>query len=415
MKLKLTTIMNFLCVYMVISLFLENIKLFDILGAPFKPTHILFMTAIVIVFIKNRRIVKRRRLAAGIFYMFLPLWPLYRIADVTEWLKSYVVWIIITVYFVIAFPEFYDAFQNDRKKYIKMFIYLMMVVQTLAVIQFILMNFAGVMFLKDPFGVFQFAPSFTSIRSGLYRAYSVYHEPSFLGLMNGIGHACVLYTQKECLLSGRAKKTFYVLSTLAMLVSLSAIAMYMYFITVLLYLLMTYWKKTSFYGIIALGIIVVYLWNFTEILAPAKRIFIEYDTVNTSGYERMNAPMQYAMRTLQYYPLLGRGIGQAGDIDNVGKIQTAMSPRANNSIFEVVVNFGFTSIFLFAMLIRQLIQRIKADRGYLLIALSLVGVLLSTGAYLSLDFLVILNFCLLLFREGREKMTEEKGPEILKG
>lgn len=40
---------------MVGSLFLENIKLFDIVGAQFKPTHVIFIFAIVFVLIYKKK------------------------------------------------------------------------------------------------------------------------------------------------------------------------------------------------------------------------------------------------------------------------------------------------------------------------------------------------------------------------
>lgn len=399
MKVKITSILHILCMCMVGSLFLENIKLFDIVGAQFKPTHVIFIFSIVFALIYKKKIVLRRNILPMLFFLLLPVFPLYRINDIMEWIKSYFVWTIIVLYFGIAFPTFYKIFQKKRCEYIKYFIYGMIIVQILAIAQFIIMNFTGTMFLENVFGKYQFSESFTSIKGKYYRAYSIYHEPSFLGLMNSTGLACVFYTKREKILSPNVRELFYLLCTITMFVSISAVAMYCYIIIVAAYLLMTYRNKYSFYGLLILTCVAIYLSTSTDLLQPLTRISVEYNKVDSSGYERLNTPMQYAKLTLDHYPVLGRGIGQAGNVDAVGTISTAITKTANNSILEVIVNFGLSSVSLCGLFVQQSIRRIKQDRLFALIILNLICVLFSTGAYLSLDFLAILNFSFFLFKK----------------
>lgn len=382
---------------MVFSVALENIKLFDAMGAAFKPTHVIFILAIVHALVKSGGRIPRGHFLILLLYLALPVLPLYRIADTTEWFKSYVIWCIGLVYLLVAFRLYDQAFQKGRPFFIRLFVYTVLVVQLLGIVQFVLMNFANVMFLADAFGNFQFSSSFVSMKSGFYRAFSVFHEPSVLGWVNSTQFAVLLYTQREGLFPKGRIAVLYALCVATAFISVSATAIIMIIAVYLSYVLIRFWSNALVLLGVAAGVFAfVLLWNFTDLLAPLARISAEYGVVGTSGYERMNAPAQYALRTLQYYPFLGRGIGVSGNVDAVGVIGDSLYETANNSFFEVVMNFGLSSVFLFVPLITLGIKTIRRNPLYLVLYVNLLGVLYATGAYLSLDFLVVLNITLFL-------------------
>lgn len=387
---------HIIMILMTIAIYLENIMVARVMGAPLKPTHFIFIAATVFALVKRNFKIERRQFRWLFLLLLLPGFPLYRIHNVVEWMKSYVIWIIILCYMEIGFPFWYEKFQTSRKQYIKIFLYVMMGVQLLAIIQSVLMNLTGIMFLANAFGPFQFIESYVSARNGLYRAFSIFHEPSVLGWVNTTGLAVALYTKREKILKRNVFNIFIGLCFLTMIVSFSASGMYFFFIILLFYLMMTYKKKKSFAILFALCCLIPVLWNCTDILSPMKRVFMEYNTVNSSGYERLNAPLQYAKKTLHYYPLFGRGIGQEGMIDAVGVIATADASVANNSLYQVIMNFGTVAVFVIYYYFKYFVKNIRQDLLYFLCLINIIGVFVGTGAYISLDYLVVSNVLLLI-------------------
>ena len=390
---------------LVILVYLENMQLVPILGTSLKPHHLVFIYAVLFVML-YKKYVSRVRTAIAIVALVLPMLPLYRISDQMEWVKSYVIWGIATIYFAWAFPWINEKFQENRTYYIKLFIYLALLIQTVSVIQFAIMNTTGNIFLRNLFGPLQYIKPYVSTKNGIYRAFSVFHEPSVLGWVNSSALAVVLYTGKENLFSKKILVFFHILCAATMICSLSAVGMIGYLAVWSVYALNNAKNKKSFFGIVIGIVVLIYLWNFTLILDPLRRITSEVDTVNTSGYERLNAPRQFALKTLRYYPFLGRGIGQSGDVDLVGTISTAISQEANNSLYQMIMNLGLSSIILVVIFVHSMLERIKYDRDYWLIAINVLVIFLSTGAYLSLDFAAVLNVLLLVYK-GREVSDEE--------
>lgn len=398
---------------MVVSIALENIKLFSVLGTAFKPTHVIFIAAILRVLLRGKIHMPPRKLFVLLFFIVLPMLPLYRISETQEWFKSYVIWLIGVFYLVLGQRYYMLAFRKHRKKLIRLLIHVILVTQVLAVVQFILTNFFHYEFLRNPFGIFQYYPSFISRKSGFSRAYSVFHEASVLGWVNSTQFALLLFTKKEGIIGKRERIVCYGLCVAAMLVSVSATAMFLVVGIYLLYLILNAKKKITVIQIFAGIVAFIAIWNFTDILAPLKRLTEEYDLVHSSGYERFNTPMQYAIRTLEYYPLFGRGIGIEGNVDKVGWIKDALAATANNSVFQVVMNFGLSSVFLFIALFSFVWRTWRRNKNYLLMLANLLGVLISTGAYLSMDFLVVLNITVLVFQPAR--LTEPSGTDAETG
>ena len=144
-----------LVLLMTLAIYWENVMVIKVAGAPFKPTHIIFIAAIIMALRRMKCRINKTNFYEILFFLILPILPLYRIHDVGEWFKSYVVWIIIVLYIGSAFNFWNAIFQKNRQQYIKIFVYTLVIVQILAIIQSILMNLAGIMFLAKLFGPFQ--------------------------------------------------------------------------------------------------------------------------------------------------------------------------------------------------------------------------------------------------------------------
>jgi hypothetical protein len=380
-------------------------KLFNVLQTSFKPHHVVFILCILLTAFHKKKIYINRFIVALIF-LIIPVLPLYRISDALEWVKSYVIWVIAVVYFAYAFPEIKNLFQKNRRTYIKIYVNLMILVQIISIVQFLTMNYLGFVFLNNFFGSLQYISPYMSSKSGIYRAFAIFHEPSVLGWVNSSALAVVLYSLKENIFSQKYLIVFHILCLLTMLCSLSAVGMISYFAIWFVYLMLNV-KNRKILAMIAISFfLLIYLWNFTTILNPIRRITLEVNEINTSGYERLNAPRQFAIKTLKYYPILGRGIGQSGSNDLVGTISTALSQEANNSFYQMIMNFGLSSIALIILFVKTMLKRIKSDINYLIIVFNVLIIFVSTGAYLSMDFVAILNIMLLVFK-GKENKNED--------
>ncbi len=400
---------------MVASIYLENFQLCSILGAPLMLSHLVFAGAVPISLRSSRGKVSRKSLPWILFFLALPALPLYRIGDLREWVKSYAVWALSVLYLGLAFRIIRKGISDlERRKMIRLFFFLASGTELLAICQFLLMNTAGVLFLAHVFGPFQRIPAFVSQKGGLYRAFSIFHEPSVLGWMVSNELSVLFYVEEERILSPGIWRLCLFLSIFAMLVSISASGMFqMLALLTLFFILRGKKRKILLQGLIVPTILLL-LWCFTPVLQPLMRARSEAGREGTSGYERLTLSKLYAEKTLERYPLFGRGIGQSGEVDQVGVISTGISERANNAFYELIVNFGLSALFPACVFVLEAVRSIRRDTMSLLLYVSLSGILLSTGAYLSMDFLSVLNFTMLLIRpsgqrKGRREESVEEG------
>lgn len=366
---------------LIISIFFENVKIVSVMGTAFKPTHIVFLMAILAGI--YQRYVPKRDMAAGVLFLLLPCLPLYRINDKMEWFKSYVIYAMLLFFLIFAFRRFVVEFKKNYKHYIKILVYVIAFTQVLGVIQFICMNFLNFFFLRDVFGTFEYQRNIFNMANGFYRSYSVYHEPSFFGLVT-ITSVTVLFTLGKQVFSPRQYNILIGLCILAVFVSLSASCLIIFLILLIMHQFVENRDvRVKIISIMALGIVLFVLALSTNLLSPVMRLFTEVNRVNSSGYERITTQWMYVVKTLQNYPLLGRGLGQEGNVDAVGTI--GMYSSINNSLAGVVVNFGLGSIFIYGTLIINGIKRVMYKKKWILICMAVFGIYASTGAYVSVD------------------------------
>lgn len=382
-----TKFQRIVIILLIISLVTENIRIISILGGDIKLPHIACILGIVIV-LSKKIIIKFNYFVMFILFSMLPILPLYRISDKLEWIKTYVNYVLILLFLIFALPPLIKKFNDNYKRFYTLIIYIIVSIQLLAIVQFILMNYFDYFFLKDVFGIFQFHKSSFGMQNGYYRAYSVFHEPSVLGWVCTSSVAFLLFNG-ELTFSNKKIWGFQILNIITILLTVSASALCILMSIIVINLLIKKISSIKFW-IIGLGLTLslVLLNIFTNVLEPLSRISNELFTENTSGYERINVPLQYMAQTLKYYPFLGRGIGQEGWGDKVGVIGNYSA--INNSIIGVVVNFGLSSILIYLTAFNLLYEKIKTNRKWWILSINLFGIYLSTGAYISLDIFVYL-------------------------
>lgn len=405
-------------VLIIISLALENFKLFTVMEAAFKPIQIIALLAAIYCAMFNAITVKK--IMYTIFFLAVPLCPLYRISDKQEFLKTYVIYAIIVLFVIYALPSLKNEFKERAQGYLKLFNFVIAVLAVLGIVQFILMNFFGVMFLEGIFGAFQFHFSATTMQSGFYRAYSLFHEPSYFGWVLDIALVVNLVTLGKK--PSVEKILFIVLIIVTTLLTISSSALWIMAIILVAYLLSI--RKINLnmvlgaLAVLGVLVIIVAFVDFSFITSSMTRLFRELNTENTSGYERITAPMEYVKATMENYPLFGRGMGQEGDVDKVGTI--GLYTAVNNSVFGSLVIFGLSAIVYYIWLAKQFFGSEFSKKTRLkriLLFVSIFGMYFASGAFLSFDtfiFTTIIIFVLSITeinddkKMNQENILEEK-------
>lgn len=377
-------------IILIVSVLFENMKIVSVLGSSFKITHIVLIIAILAGL--RQRIVRQRDFLIGVFLLILPCLPLYRINDKTEWFKSYVIYAMLILFLVFAYRRTILEFKKYYKGYVRLLLSIIAITQILGIIQFICMNYFNYFFLLDVFGSLAFQKNIFNMYNGFYRAFSIYHEPSFFGLVTLTG-VTVLFLVGKKVCSLHVYRALLILSILAVLVSLSASCLVIFLVLIIFKQFIE--KKPSKTKIVSISVLfcaLTYLALYTSLLSPVMRLFTETNRVNSSGYERTTTQWMYVKKTMWNYPILGRGIGQQGNVDAVGII--GLYPAINNSLAGIVVNFGLSSLCIILPLVIGAIKKIKIDKIWILIVITIVGIYASTGAYISVDtFNMVILLC----------------------
>ena len=93
---KKNTFMDFVIRAIIVSILFENMQIISIMGAGFKLLHLILILCILRQLIT--RPLKLKALTLGIIFLLIPVLPLYRINDIVEWFKSYVIYVILVLF-----------------------------------------------------------------------------------------------------------------------------------------------------------------------------------------------------------------------------------------------------------------------------------------------------------------------------
>lgn len=390
---------NFIIVSLILSILLLNFKLVTVVGAALKPIHILLIITTVYSVFFTRMAVKD--LLIGFSFLVLPIFPLYRIGNVGEWFKSYVIYFIACCFMMTSLRSFLKVFKQNRDRYIKLFLYTIAFAQILGIIQFICMNFLGIFFLRDFWGAFQFHRNQFGTSGGFYRAYSVFLEPSFFAWVNNSALAILLYSS-ERLLSKKVSFVLAILSVFSIICTFSASGLV---ITMILFIAYGLFRSNNPAKLLAalfvLGLIFLTIGTFTDLFTPLKRIFVEIQTEGTSGYERLVTPLLYLKAVWTHYPFFGRGLGQDGILDAVGVI--GRYEGVQNSLFGIFVWMGLSALSIMIPACIYSVRCVKRDRKWMLLLINILGIYVSTGAWCSVDTFL---FLILLVAMGQGGLSE---------
>ena len=397
-------------VLIIISLALENFKLFTVMDAAFKPIQIVAFFAVI--YFALFRGISAKKIVGAILFLVIPLLPLYRIDDQREFIKSYAIYAIIVLFVVFALPHLKEEFKKSSQSYIGVFNVVIMVVSVLGIAQFITMNLFGFDFLDGIFGSFLAVAQATHAQgSNFYRAISLFSEPSYFGWVLGVALAINLVLLKKEKTPKRIVTIVVIL--IAILTTMSSSAFWITAMIFFVYLVSI--KKINvntvfiaIAGVLAI-ILAIALFDFSFLVNSMSRLFKEIGVETSSGYFRLIYPIDYVKVVLTEFPLFGRGLGQTGDADIIGKI--VGNHGVHNSLFGVVGIFGFTSVFYIVWLVKQFFgskfdKFTRADR--ILLFASTIGMYASTGAAVSFDTFIFTTIIMLILSACEPKKEEEK-------
>ncbi|MBQ4107958.1 MAG: hypothetical protein IJC80_01010 [Clostridia bacterium] len=394
----------------IVSMAFENFKLFTVLGAQFKPIQAVATLAVVYYFFIKP--ITFKKVAWALIFLLFPLAPLYRISDKMEFFKTYFIYTIIVFFVLFALPYLKDGFKKEASDYYGLFNNIIIILCLLGIVQFILMNAFGIMFLDGVFGRFQFHFNNYGREAGFYRAYSIFHEPSYFGWVLDIALAVNLVIKDEK--EDKRKPLVLILIVATIVMTLSSSAIWIMAVILLVYFISI--KRVSANAIIITPIVlaglvfVVYLFDFSFVTETMERLFYEAEKEGTSAYERLKTPIEYIKATMEHYPLFGRGFGQEGEVDKVGII--GRFEGVHNAVFGIITILGITSIFPYVWLFSQFFGRKygkKQIMSRILLLIATIGMYFSTGASISFDtfvFTIIIIFFLSTIEIPKEEEIE---------
>lgn len=397
-------------VLIIISLALENFKLFTVLGAAFKPIQVVALFAAV--FYALFRGVTVKKIVGAIAFLAIPLLPLYRINDQREFFKSYVIYTIIVLFVVFALPHLKEEFCKGFSAYINVYNAVIVVVAVLGIAQFITMNLFGFDFLDGIFGSFLAVSQATDSQgSGFQRAISLFHEPSYFGWVLDIALAVNFVLLKK----EKTQKRIFTIAVIiiAILTTLSSSALWLAALIIFIYLASI--KKINIntvFIVVSLILAIIFAmaaFDLSALTNSMYRLFNEIGQEGSSGYYRLVYPFECVKAVFENFPFFGRGLGQDGDIDIVGKIVGTYG--IHNALFGVVAIFGSTSIVYIVWLVKQFFgskfdKSTRADR--ILLFASTIGMYATTGAVVSFDTFIFTTIIMLILSVCEPKKEEEK-------
>ena len=369
-----------------------NFQLFSLAGAGIKLMHVVFVLFILFSLGKIKFTFKNTSIF--IFFIAFPTFQLIYINDFSEWIKTYVIYVMLMFFLCFLFKKYCLCFRTYKKELIKFFLNIMLITHILGIIQFGLMNAFGLFFLKDVFGPFQYSPNQFDSMFGLYRAYSVFIEPSFFGWTINLSIATLLFVNKG-LISPKQRLVRFFIAAFALLCTLSTTAIVFFILLLFIHLFTCHdLRKYRLPVIVTILVLFIILWRFTNLLAPLTRIS-SIAVVGSSGYERIVAPLNYVKAVMNTYPLLGRGLGQEGNVDFIGTI--GKFSGVHNALIGIIVNFGLSSLVFYIFFIAKAVKKIAINKNALVMVFAIVAMYASTGSYISFDsfFFSIVMFAII--------------------
>ena len=396
------------CIYwLAICVVLENFMLFSAMGAPVQPSHLIFLIAILAALFGSELHVKKTNLAVALILFVLPLVPLYRISDTMEFIKSYVIYALDIVFICFAVPGIIEVLSEPKvyDKFLRILIGAITLAELFGILQFGINNAIGRDIAYGIFGRFESHVCLTSYKFGVYRAYSIFHEPSVFAWICSFGLAILLYKGKTVTENRKKLVLYYGINAVAMLTTLSTIGYVTYFLLLVCYFLLEKEINASkLFLLVGLFVGVYLAMKYTNAANVVSRITVELNAENSSGYERTVVPLEYLKRTLKYYPVFGRGLGQVGNVDKVGII--GLTSGVNNSLIGIFIDFGLSAIIPIAFFAKKMITCLKYDRKFIIIVLNMLMILFSTGAYMALSVVVVQVCSFLLYFDPIKKSNQ---------
>ena len=211
------------------------------------------------------------------------------------------------------------------------------------------------------------------------RPISIYHEPSYLGIILLI----LLITGKQL----QIQKSFQILIISGILISFSTTAL----LFLILYYVLRYLKKIKIF-IFIISILFFLLFTFFD--SETVNNFIRINEIlnsGTSGNQRLIGPYDYLAKELfTYYHIFGIPLGQSDLV-------------FNNSFYLLFLYFGFITPFLFIFFIKYIFNIYGYNAMYYLVAI--FALLFLNGAIFTMEDAFILYFLNITFNFTEQKTS----------
>lgn len=380
---------------LIVCIPLENFKLFSIFGAPIKISHLILFMMIIISIKKSK--INKKQLAFMLIALVMPLIPIYRINDLLEFFKSYIMYFLFVIFLFFSLKNVMNEFKKNFKIYVNLILNVILIIEVLGLLQFLVMKVFDYTMFINFFG--KFSACSTIVRHG---AFSLFHEPSVLGWVINFEICLLFYIENKNILSKHKLMFYLILSIFCLASTLSASAFIILIILLITrFLLSNISKRNKISTMLIFIIPCLMLYYFTDLLSPLHRISTELTTKNTSGYERIISPLLYLKKVFENFPIFGRGFGQEGNVDVIGKI--GLYTKVNNSIIGIFIDFGLSCLFFLIPLFKKVKEFYLIDKRFIFIIISMFSIYISTGAYLAVDTFIFLIFTLCIIYNFNSK------------
>ncbi len=342
----------------------------------FTVPDILIPIILIIIVIIGRFNKKRLFISAGLIFG-IPLLSMIISVSLAESMNSFLPVLLYGTFFSLYF----SATNIDTKALVKGFLTAMVLAVIFGLLQYVLINMkiATDRWVVYPFGertAFGFG-LFRGVKSGSWRANSIFWEPSMLGLFSAAAFILDYHINRK----EKIRKIIYLVGVI---LSYSTTA-YIVIAVCVIYILI---PKTKSKLLKAYVFLIILLPVFLLLLSLSPRVINAFGRVSelsnqhSSGYARISAPLELTRHVLATKPL-GLGLGAADhylrflappDLSR----QFAGDRAVHNSFFLLIIWFGFGSVFYFIFYLRLFLSTGITHSVYLF--LLVLFFLLGTGA-----------------------------------
>jgi hypothetical protein len=375
-----------------LSIILSNLKFFSINESSIQPIHFLTLFLVYSVLVFKFRV---KNLISYFLFLIFPVFGILNIISFQDFLMTYLIYVFLISLLFLVLPKIHTIKTNILIKSIDLFLKLFYITAIFGIVQFIILNIFNLNNFYNFFGIFQHHYHYNNLLHGILRSTSIYIEPSVFAWITLVNLGIHYYSKIKFF---KHPAVFEFICIVSIFVSQSASGFIgLLFLVIIKKVILD--KNVIYFVIFILAsiLITVYFQSLVAFLR-LNSIFIE----NTSGYNRIVIPIETTIDVLSKYPFFGIGIGQLG----LSNPNLTYSGTIHNSIFGIIITFGFSSIIVYLYMILNAIKILKKDSSTIILIFILIFILFTTGSFLSLELVYILLLFYISFLINKDKFVK---------